>query len=454
LSYTSFGQNNQSFYTDTSYVIVADIKIIGNKTTKPGVIVRELLFQKGDTIYKNLLSSIIETSNNNIYNTSLFIENNINIAYINQKHIQVIVTVKERWYLWPGLIFKIEDTNFNTWWLTKDWQRLNYGFYVRHDNFRGRKEKLAIIVQNGYTEQFGILYENPYVNKNKTIGLGSSFNYLRNHQITINTQNNKRVFYREFPEYPFKEVKAELALTYRPKINNRHNIKLEYVDILLSDSVINTNPNYLTQSLTTRFMGVHYYYKSDFRDNQNYPLKGYYFDIEAAWHGLGIWNKNVNNGFLLSQLKYFLPLNKRFYFSQGFRAKTTFNNPGYYFLSSLGYGNIVVRGYEYYVITGQHYGLFKTQLRYNIIKPSKVKLPVNILDKFSTIPFAFYVGLYFDNGYVWDNGLMNNSLANQWLYGGGLSVDFVTYYDFVLRTEFSVNKHNQTGIYLHFVAPI
>tara|TARA_Y100000589_G_scaffold132495_1_gene126383 strand:- start:47485 stop:48888 length:1404 start_codon:yes stop_codon:yes gene_type:complete len=454
ISFSVFGQKQNTALKDSAYVIVAEIKIVGNKTTKPEIIRRELLFHKGDTILLNQLDRIIETSENNVFNTALFVENKINVAYINDKYVQFIVFVKERWYLWPGIIFKIEDTNFNTWWLTKDWQRLNYGFFVRHDNFRGRKEKLALIVQNGYTEQFGIMYDKPYINKSKTIGAGASFNYLRNHQITINTNGNKRVFYREFPEYPFKEVKAEMDVTYRPKINNRHNVKVEYLDILVSDSVILSNPRYLSPNLTTRFMGLHYYYKSDFRDNQNYPLRGYYFDIEAGWHGFGLWKNNIKNGFLLSQIKYFLPLNERFFFSQGFRTKVTFNNPGYYFLSSLGYGNIVVRGYEYYVITGQHYGLFKSQLRYNIIKPSKVSLPLKFLDKFSTIPYAFYVGLYFDNGYVWDNGMMNNSLANQWLYGGGISIDFVTYYDFVLRTEFSINKQNEKGIYLHFVAPI
>ncbi len=449
------GQIEKSPRKDSLFVIVADIKIIGNKTTKPGIILRELLFDKGDTIAVEQLPERLEISNNNVNNTALFVENHIDVAYFDANHIQILVTVKERWYLWPGLIFKIEDTNFNTWWLTKDWERLNYGFFVRHDNFRGRKEKLALVVQNGYTEQFGIMYDKPYINKRKTWGMGAVFSYLRNHQITISTQNNKRVFYREFPQYPYKELKAELSVTYRPEINNRHNVKVEFFDISVSDSVLFENPRYLSLQKDTRFAGIHYYYKSDFRDNQNYPLKGYFFDIEAAWHGLGIFAKQIHYGSVLSQTKYFLPLNDRWFFAQSFRAKITVNRPSYYFLPSLGYGNIVVRGYEYYVITGNHYGLFKTQLRYNLIKPSKVHLPVHFIEKFSTIPYAFYLGVYFDNGYVWDNsGFMDNSLANQWLYGGGISLDFVTYYDFVLRTEFSVNKQAQTGIFLHFVAPI
>ena len=43
--------------------------------------------------------------------------------------------------------------------------------------------------------------------------------------------------------------------------------------------------------------------------------------------------------------------------------------------------------------------------------------------------------------------------SNEFLYGYGLGIDFVTYYDIVFRVEFSANKFGETGLFLHFNAP-
>ena len=43
--------------------------------------------------------------------------------------------------------------------------------------------------------------------------------------------------------------------------------------------------------------------------------------------------------------------------------------------------------------------------------------------------------------------------SNEFLYGYGLGLDFVTYYDIVFRVEFSANKFGETGLFLHFNAP-
>ena len=65
------------------------------------------------------------------------------------------------------------------------------------------------------------------------------------------------------------------------------------------------------------------------------------------------------------------------------------------------------------------------------------------------------MGTFFDSGYTvssLDN--VNNFLNNTALFGGGLAIDFVTYYDLVLRVEYSINKLNEKGLFLHFIAPI
>ena len=71
------------------------------------------------------------------------------------------------------------------------------------------------------------------------------------------------------------------------------------------------------------------------------------------------------------------------------------------------------------------------------------------------MPYALYLKAQFDGGYVYaDQYRANNPLSNSWLYGGGLGLDFVTYYDRVFRFEYSVNKLGKGGLYIHFIAPI
>ena len=75
--------------------------------------------------------------------------------------------------------------------------------------------------------------------------------------------------------------------------------------------------------------------------------------------------------------------------------------------------------------------------------------------KFEQAHFAMYMGLFTDLGYVEDNtGFPENNLANELQFGTGIGLDFVSYYDIVIRTEFSINKFGDSGLFLHFVAPI
>jgi hypothetical protein len=59
-----------------------------------------------------------------------------------------------------------------------------------------------------------------------------------------------------------------------------------------------------------------------------------------------------------------------------------------------------------------------------------------------------------DWGYVWDysRNIGNSDLANAYLSGGGIGVDFVSYYDIVCRIEYSINKRLESGIFLHLNA--
>ncbi len=66
-----------------------------------------------------------------------------------------------------------------------------------------------------------------------------------------------------------------------------------------------------------------------------------------------------------------------------------------------------------------------------------------------------YANLFFDAAYVDDKYTYElNPLSNQLLWGTGIGIDMITYYDLVLRLELSVNKQKDTGFFISFVAPI
>ncbi len=146
---------------------------------------------------------------------------------------------------------------------------------------------------------------------------------------------------------------------------------------------------------------------------------------------------------------------KRFYLAEGIKLKLSPNAQQPYFVQrGLGFSDFV-RGYELYVIDGQNYGLLKTNVKYQLVKPHTQKLAWVPSEKFSKFHYAFYVNLFADAGYVVDSSYESqNKLANKLIYSTGLGLDLVTYYDLVFRIEATINAQNKSGIFLHLVAPI
>ncbi len=451
LCFSSYSQENAD-----ELIIVKEFKIIGNKTTKENIIIREIPFSINDSITASGLKNKLERIKSNLINTSLFNFVTVEPVYFDDHNISIYITVEERWYWWPIPIFEIEETNFNTWWENKDYNRVNYGLFVAKENFRGRKEELMFLFQAGYTEKIGIKYVVPYVNKNKTNGLSLKFTYSRNHEISYGTTNNLRDFFRLEDAYVKKEIYANVGYELRPKLYNKHIFNLEYTDIEVTDSVEFYNDDFLSdEDNSMQFLSLNYAVKRDKRDNKNYPTKGYYYDMNLNKDGLGLLSNKLNSLYVTSHFKRFWELSNRFYFAASLKAKFTIKDGPYYLYRGLGYRNDLVRGYELYVINGEHFSVFKTQLRYALLKNKVFNVKMLKADKFNKIPLNIYLGAYFDAGYV--NSKVNttaNPLVNTTLFGGGVSIDFVSYYDMVFRMEYSVNKRNEKGLFLHFIAPI
>jgi hypothetical protein len=116
-----------------------------------------------------------------------------------------------------------------------------------------------------------------------------------------------------------------------------------------------------------------------------------------------------------------------------------------------------VRGYEYYVIDGKDFILWKNNFKFALIPQRDITLDFIRSPKFNRVPYALYLNVFADAGYVIYDGDQNdktNDLRNSLLVGYGVGLDLATYYNVVVRVEASMNGKGIPGIYLHFVAPI
>jgi hypothetical protein len=456
LSGSSIGQTSTTS-SDSLPKIITNIHLVGNRVTKERIILRELTFKSGDTIPAGQLEAMLVQSQKNLFNTSLFNKVTIQKLPIDEVYTELLITCVERWYTWPIPIFELAETNFNTWWLTRDFSRTNYGFVVYRQNFRGRNEETGFKVQLGYSKEFAFLYKAPYVNKKQNLGLGLYTGYIQRNELVTATENNKRIFYTGTDGNIRDEFIAKVHATYRKKIFDSHTLELRYTAAKMDSEIAEVATDYfLKGSNRMKYMGLVYTFRNDHRDNKPYPLNGHYFQLDLVQNGLGIANRDGLNVFYpILQYKQFLHLGKKFYWAGGIRAKWTPSkeNP-YYLQEGLGYNNFV-RGYEYYVIDGQHYGMIRSNFKYQLVSPRFRTLKKMKNTRFNTFHYAFYLNAFTDLGYVKDDlYAANNALANSTLFGTGLGIDFVTYYDKVLRVEYSFNKMGESGIFIHFVQPI
>jgi hypothetical protein len=103
---------------------------------------------------------------------------------------------------------------------------------------------------------------------------------------------------------------------------------------------------------------------------------------------------------------------------------------------------------ELYLVDGNGYFLTTNSIRWEMVPPKVKNIYKLKNERFAKIHYAFYLSLNADVGYVYNK--FHEKLTNQWLYGYGIGLDFVTYYDIAFSTDFSINKFGQKGIFFHF----
>ena len=445
---------------------VSSIEIEGNKVTKKEIIIRELSFQKGDSLSINELIIKIKQSEKNLKNMKLFNFSQINFVIQDNKQFKIKINLIEQWYIFPYPIIEVSERNFNVWWDDfkesnySDFSKINYGIYLNWKNFRGKNESLKLKFRRGFKEQYLTEYGIPYVNKEKTFGIKTKISLLREKRTAYETNYNQLEYYED-NSYSKTNIEASLFFNYKPKIQNTHSIGFSYFRTAVPDSVIIKNPYYFTnKNNSTNKIGdycqLHYIYHYENRDYSEYPLNGNSINFEAK-KNLPI-NSSVQHIEVIAKLEHYLEPIDDFFLGTSFQTKWSSSEYQPYF-SQKGFGfDNFVRGYEYYVIDGQKYWLSKTAIRYPIIDKKTFEIPYIKLNQFRKAHIAVFISLFSDLGYIIDRqkNQEKNPLSNMLLWGKGISIDFITYYDRILRIEYSMREdsiNQEKGIFLHFSSP-
>jgi hypothetical protein len=454
--FSVLNQLEVSAQTDTARMVLYSITLIGNQTTRDEIIFRELTLHTGDTLSKDELIARCKRSEDNLFNTHLF--NSIDINWLEDYgKLRGYVLLKERWYIFPIPIIEVAERNFNVWWKTKDFSRIVYGLALDWRNVTGRNDVLTSTIRLGYTQRLGFNYSLPYINRHRKVGISFGGFYLRNREIQLLTNDNAPVFFKEDEQYNRKEFGGNVGVTYRPELYQSHLFECYYRNASTTDSAVKVNPDFFsTGDSTERFFSFRYLYKSNHLDISVYPLTGYYFDAEVNKNGFKILNDDIHILSVTARFKKFWQLHPRWFAAAGVTGKMSDKSfQPYYNTRALGYGKEAIRGYEYYVIDGQDFALFKAGLRFALLPKKEIHAGFVPSPKFNAIPFSLYTGIFIDAGYVNDQEFYaGNPLVNSWQYGYGAGLDCFNYYDLVFILEYSFNKLGESGFFLHFTAPI
>ena len=216
------------------------IQLEGNNRTKNYILLRELPYHVGDQINKDSLTILNTLSQQQLFNTSLFLSVNVTSVYplINDSSIvDIQIKVKERWYFIPKPYFKWVDRNFNQWWneQNRSLDRVNYGITFSQKNATGNNDQLVLGFIRGYTQQNIIRYQLPFFDKKLKYGIGGGWQNYNQKEINYTTEKDKQVFAKT-NDVVRKGYRANVNLTYRPNLFERHSLQLGYGKEELSDS--------------------------------------------------------------------------------------------------------------------------------------------------------------------------------------------------------------------------
>lgn len=428
---------------------IRHILITGQRRTRTYIIAREVTLEEGRSYRVADIVSQVRTSRQNLMNTALFVDVSVTPCNWEGDTLDIAVDVKERWYWWPAPYVKPVDRNWNVWIDEYDLSldRVNYGIKLKGDNVTGRNDKLNIWLLDGYTEQVTLKYFNPFVDRTLRHGYGFEFSQAFNREVNFATRTDRQQFFKDDRRFLRWQGYAGLTYSYRKGSIDRHTARLGLRTDRIHDTIRAMNPAFFRNRLDrVAYPEISYVYQRFDVDYIPYPLKGRTIELSFLKRGFGgpmdLWQ------FGLKAARYWtLPARLFLSTSADAALKLPLDQP---FVNQplLGYGDSFLRGLEYYVVDGVAGGHLRNTLRKEV---ARFDLRTGLRSRtYGSIPFRFYAKVYGDAGYVYArNPAPGNTLGNRFLRTGGLGLDIVTIYDWVIRLEYSFNQLGDKAFYFH-----
>lgn len=446
---TIAADNSIAERSDASLFTIRNIFIKGNKKTRADIILRELPFKSGDQFLLQEIVQKFELARQNLMNTALFHDVVVALKSFEGYNVDILIEVKERWYIFPIPYFKPVDRNFNQWLVEQkaSLSRVNYGIKLLYNNFTGRNDKLRVWFLQGYSKQFSFEYDRLYIDKGLKWGMDVKFGIGKNKEVDYNTVGNKQVFIRDNNIYLQNFLDANVELTYRKAIKTRHRFGFGYHIQNIADTIVALNPSYFSSGRKeVRYPELYYTMTFFDVDYIPYPTKGYAAELTIGKKGfnntMNVWQLSAKG----SANWHLFP--KTYLNLRSFGAiKLPFKQP-FYNQQLLGYGDTFMQGYEYYVIDGVAGGYLKAAITRELLNvhgdffKKKRDEPLHI-------PLRIFAKVYANAGYIYNPQPGDNFLANRMLYSAGFGIDILTYYDFTIKLECTFNQLGENGLFLH-----
>lgn len=440
--------NDSSGISYTAFFIRA-IFITGNKKTKDNIILRELVFKKEARYSLQDLVNRFEVSKNFLMNTALFHDVIISLKGFEGDAIDILVEVSERWYIFPLPYLKPADRNLNQWLFEQNAKlnRTHYGGKIVYNNITGRNDKLRMWLVTGYTRQASFSYDRPFIDNKMRWGMKIAASAGKTREVNYRTLYNKQQFLKDDNRFLYHFSKAGFEFTYRKAIRTRHRFGFNFITETIKDTIVALNPVYFPRDRKgIGYPEFYYVWQYSDLDYNPYPVKGYAAEFSLYKKGV---NRKINLWQLSARASANWPLNKKSFINlRSFAAlKLPFKQP-FFNQQLLGYNDAFIQGYEYYVIDGVAGAYLKASLVREIFKWN-IGLGANKLAVNKRVPFRFYGKIFGNAGYVHHPEAQQNLLSNRMLGSAGIGLDIVTFYDFVLKLEWSFNQLGQNGLFLH-----
>lgn len=437
---------------------IREITISGLHKTREYLVRRELTIHKGSSIRMPDLMQTLEDNEHRILNTGLFTSTEIEIKNLDldSAFVDLSINLTESWYIYPAPLLEFLDNDINKWLYNYklSLSKISYGLFLKHINLTGNADALTVYAQGGFTRKYSIDYYFPYLNKDETLGAGILFFHSQNRDLAYFNYENKLRFYHDENKELLSRTKFGFSLTYKPRLYWKYSLQNYGYWMRADQSVLQLlNPDFIPSN--KQF--IHEITAAAEYDSRNiapYPTAGQYFNLWLSRTG-NLVNDKIN---LLQTGIYagvYSPINSQWSLSNTVSAVYNIDRgkTPYFFTKSLGYGDESLRGYENYVMNGQDFAYTRNSVRLLLWNSSFLLNNFMPFKAYRTLPVRIYLTSNVDLGYVRDRFYFtDNSYVNRLLIGGGLGLDFVFYYNKLIRIEYSINHTGEKGLYLHFNA--